>query len=88
MVKTADIIKDFCEEYDLGFYNDYSGRGMYGKLCVGIVCGDILGTLVKLCDYLNNFLEDGESLSDYIGTPKTDSLGLDCILYFPNIQMS
>ena len=88
MAKKADIIREFCEEYDLEFYEDYSGRCMYGRQCVGIICDDVIGVLLKLCDYLYNFIEDDESLEDYLGDPKSDSLGLNRILYFPKIQMN
>jgi hypothetical protein len=30
----------FAEENDLGFRSDYSGRGMFGKTCVGVTTDD------------------------------------------------
>ena len=36
-----DLVKTFCEDMNLQFYNNYSGRFMYGKTCVDIVCDDL-----------------------------------------------
>lgn len=51
---------------------DYSGRGMYGKTCMGVVFNP---TNVKQ--------EDLEYLR---GVGKIDSMGTDLIIYFPNIK--
>lgn len=56
----------------------YSGRGMYGKSCVGIVVSD-LSEVFKL----------GQELSEYhFPTLKSDSMGLDMIVYWPYLHLT
>lgn len=91
----AEIIKDFCDEYcdEYKYYADYSGRSMYGRCCVGIVCFNPLETLLSLCDYIcsnlksyNIELNDTEPITSVLGYPRTDNMGKDMILYFPKIK--
>lgn len=42
---SATLFRDVCDDYDISSRTDYSGRGMYGRNCVGIV-GDA-GDLVR-----------------------------------------
>lgn len=61
----------------------YSGRGMYGRSCVGVTLGrnsevTEFGLGVKLALALG---EDAEDLD-----PRTDSMGLGSIIYFPNVR--
>lgn len=86
MPDIADLIEAFCEDREnCVFYPDYSGRGMFGRLCVGIVIHDgVYGTLVQLCDFLH---EHGiEEVSSVLGSISSDSLGMDKILYFQGVQ--
>jgi hypothetical protein len=69
--KTAlQKLKRLAEENDWKFYSGYSGRGMYGKRCAGIVtdqpheCIAIAG----------------------IRGAKLDNMGLQYIVYWPNIE--
>ena len=83
----AEVIKNFCEDYDYTFYSDYSGRCMYGRHCVGIVCDNTLGALLELADYIKDNYEDEYSYTELLGSPCMDSLGLSNILYFPKIEV-
>lgn len=61
----------------------YSGRGMYGSKCVGVRLGrnsefTEFGLGVKLALALG---EDADDLN-----PRTDSMGLGSIIYFPNVR--
>lgn len=77
-------VEDFCEQYDYEFRDDYSGRFMYGALCIGIVCDYPLEVLVGLCQYLS---DDGvEDFHEYLSGAKQDSMGLSSILYFPGLS--
>jgi hypothetical protein len=64
-------IKEVAEEGYRRFYQDYSGRGMFGRTCVGIVCPDPHKVIAEVG----------------IKGAKTDSMGLDSIVYWPNIKM-
>jgi len=54
------------------YYNNYSGRGMFGKLCVSIYC--------EVHEALDIISEVG------IKGAKTDSMGLGSVVYWPSIQ--
>jgi len=64
----------------------YSGRGMYGQSCLGIVPNtDTARYFMYLAQIL---ITDGqeEILDLLIGSPsREDSLGRDTIVYFPNL---
>ena len=84
----ADGIKKFVDEnpqYKL--YEGYSGRGMFGRKCLGVVVshGDsFMEFLMNLTRYLEqNDIEDTNL--DLEGV-SYDDLGLDTIVYFVNIR--
>lgn len=82
----AELIREFCDEVeDVEVYENYSGRGMFGRTCIGIqISGNSLEIIVKLCDYLR---DNGiSSVDDALGTVCQDSLGLDMIVYFPFVS--
>lgn len=53
IIKDAvDNLNSYSDEPDVRFRNDYSGRGMYGRQCVGIVgteseCMRVIGQVIK-----------------------------------------
>ncbi len=70
----------------------YSGRGMYGKSCVGVTCGRTeafsLGVKVGMCLAANeDENEDAESSVEALADlwVQTDSMGHDMIVYFPGV---
>lgn len=80
----ASLIQVFCDETDgYEFYNNYSGRFMFGKKCVGIVCDDTSTVMVDLSQYL--FEHSVTDVRDALGTICYDNLGLQYIVYFPSI---
>jgi hypothetical protein len=77
----------------------YSGRGMYGANCLGIDV-DRYSSIHRLAgivmEYIaDSFTDDGDNAADArellldaaeaFNNAKTDSMGLDSIIYFPNI---
>lgn len=60
----ANLVEAFCSESDnYEFYNNYSGRFMFGRTCVGIVCDDTSTVMVDLSQYLIEFgIEDVTSV--------------------------
>ena len=66
---------------DGSVYEDYSGRGMYGKSCMGITVDNLERSIFRIgresCDF--DFCEQLENF-------RTDNLGRDYIIYFPKIQ--
>lgn len=72
------------EQYSL--YENYSGRGMFGRTCLGVIVqqnDSFIEFLMNLTKYMdNNKVED----TDFSLEGATyDNLGLDTIVYFPNI---
>lgn len=78
-----DEFQALCEEHGVGEHANYSGRGMFGEVCVGAY-GDT-GSLAA-------FLADAPQLTDGDRTPwrrpSSDSLGLDIVWYWPGIQVA
>jgi len=67
----------------------YSGRGMCGKECLGVVIrANVISFIVEIVRHIYNCSPDyiGESIFDQIKSAKTDSMGLDTIVYFTNVE--
>ena len=82
-VLTADQIDDMHEAahtVDGEIYPDYSGRGMFGDECVGVVLKDEgdLFTFARLLD---------DELAELLGNPRWDSMGLREIAYWPKVTV-
>lgn len=58
---------------------NYSGRGMYGETCLGVVISDssIFDLMFDVYD------ETGYRLPD----PHTDAMGMDTIYYWPGLKV-
>ena len=80
-----DVIKNFCEDNGYDLREDYSGRGMFGRSCIGIV-GDFnpLHLVLCLADVLRD--EEFDNAEDILGRPCQDSMGLSTIVYFPSLN--
>lgn len=84
MTLTPDQFKDFetlVYDIDGEIYEDYSGRGMFGKSCLGITVENLEKSLFKLGkESLNyDFYQELEWF-------RTDNMGRSYIIYFPKIQ--
>lgn len=83
-MSVKERIERFAEEYGYSFRDDYSGRFMFGKRCIGVSGkGDLK---MDLFEFLVN---DGLSVSrarQIINSASTDDMGLGMIIYFPRIQ--
>ena len=78
-VLTADQIDDMHEAahtVDGEIYPDYSGRGMFGDECVGVVLKDE-GDLFR---FAWNLPDD---FAELLGNPEWDNMGLREIAYWP-----
>ena len=89
-MKVADLIREFCDENSekYSIYEGYSGRGMYGRRCLGIVVKhgySYMDMLMKLTQYLDKIGYDDEKLA-FEGL-SVDELGVDTIVYFPKIEI-
>lgn len=79
---------------DVDFRTHYSGRGMYGRNCIGITgsdrqCNQVIGDAVKLAaeDYVDETIDRDEfnDLVDTLMKSSQDNMGLDMIVYWPSV---
>lgn len=86
------LTKTHNEYVDFNIRYDYSGRGMYGKSCIGIVAdhSDLIpaamflyAAFVLTCN--ENEVEDYE-LGNLLLNVATDGMGRQGILYFPDLS--
>jgi citrate lyase alpha subunit len=76
-------IENAVEEY--GEIQAYSGRAMYGSMCLGIVTSNVTECLLLLARNLMD-MEERDLLSVLINaTSRMDNMGRDLIVYFPSI---
>jgi hypothetical protein len=69
-------------------YRSYSGRCMYGDRCLGITCDNAVKCVAEICWAINDNveeLEEAQELIEFLIDARSDSMGLDSIVYFPNI---
>jgi hypothetical protein len=82
-----EAIMEFVEgrdEYEL--YEGYSGRGMFGARCLGVIVRgncSYMEFLLHLTRYMCDNDVDDDTLE--LEGVSVDSLGLDTIVYFPRI---
>ena len=69
----------------------YSGRGMYGDRCVGIVCGNPARTMFRLGQLLGSSAHTAAQITpgqvDAFSYPQQDSMGLSTIVYFSQLSV-
>lgn len=83
------FIREFCEDQELDYREDYSGICMFGSRCIGIICDNPLSTLSALFAYIvdNDDSISGGEVEDALGKPEEDDMGMRSILYFPKLRM-
>ena len=72
------------EQYEL--YEGYSGRGMFGRKCLGVVVKQgcsFMDFIINLTRYMDD--NDVEDADFKLEGAAYDNLGLDTVVYFPNI---
>lgn len=87
MMTVKEAIENFVNENEqYSLYENYSGRCMFGRTCLGVVVrqnDSFMDFLMKLTKYMdNNEVEDTDFSLEGVSY---DALGLDTIVYFPNI---
>ena len=76
-----ELLEEIGQEVEGSVRTDYSGRGMYGDSCVGIVASDLL----ELGAAISRLVEDEELRDELISNSRTDSMGYDTIAYWPRV---
>lgn len=86
-MSVEESIRNFVDENEgYEIYGNYSGRGMFGRTCLGVVVKQgysFMDFLMKLTKYMDdNGIEDTDFSLEGVSY---DALGLDAIVYFPNV---
>lgn len=68
-----EIIEEVADLVDGKVYENYSGRGMYGRNCMGIVCEETL-----------ECVEEAAAMG--LRGAQVDSMGLSSIVYWPRLE--
>lgn len=90
-------IEQICEDNEVRLYNGYSGRGMYGSTCFGITgshrdCTAVIADIITA--YVEEIINNSENTT-IVDLPhfirdimnyRQDNMGVDIILYWPNIK--
>jgi len=82
-------IEDFeilCYDLDVEPRFGYSGRGMYGSTCVGVVCDDPIEFAVRFGNELCERDLGDYSIEDWARVA-VDQMGLQTIVYWPRINL-
>lgn len=82
-INELDVLDD-----EIEVRTDYSGRGMYGKECIGFVTKEYSTFLMALTVVLINSMRyaslDNTIEWSELTDVRTDSMGLSTIVYFPD----
>lgn len=80
----ARVMEEIAAELGGHVNPHYSGRGMYGETCPAIIIPSEASSLMLLGAYLADLvgMDDG---GDMIRRARTDSMGLDTVVYFPGV---
>ncbi len=79
---TFERLKTIIEAADVGTPRSYSGRGMYGKYCIGVSVDDVSEALAAMTEFCDDTSEAASILRSY----RSDSMGRRVIVYWPNIK--
>lgn len=87
MNNIENLIEEFCDYEGHLYYPHYSGRGMYGRTCVGIVTFQSpIKIVTALFRHLIDEGMDADVIEDLLSDAKSDNMGKDIIVYFPSIE--
>lgn len=80
---------EYCGEHDVRVYRDYSGRGMYGETCFGLVghVRQITKVLMALVGEAAANGDDTVPLFEMVDRTRTDDMGRATIVYFPGYEI-
>jgi hypothetical protein len=92
----SNALRKTIEDDGATLYHNYSGRAMFGESCVGLVHSDstyCVSMVMSHVHQLNNKniqsdvdVEDISSLIKVVSQARIDNMGLDYIIYYPDVQ--
>jgi hypothetical protein len=84
---TESDAKDIADMIEAELYTDYSGRAMYGETCIGFVFDRYAETSELDLAFAAADVLGLEEARDAFTRSRSDSMGLDSIVYFPGLQL-
>ena len=86
-MSTQELLEAACHDHSIVvFHNNYSGRGMFGRTCVGIV-GSMSDCMCVIASVIKEAASDRDISLDYTVDTlldfSQDSMGRDVILFWP-----
>lgn len=75
-----EIIEDAIGYFDDAEMDSYSGRGMFGRQCLGITFNS-MGDAFRFA-----LLLDDEDLTLMLSAPRFDNMGLGIVIYWPDVE--
>jgi len=99
-----ELVQEMAQEAGIGIDEDdysgdetghvylrYSGRGMYGRECLGVVGGlsDLIKFVIAVYDDWRSYPENWPKgfIPGQLDSPVTDSMGRESIYYWPAIRV-
>jgi len=84
-----DLIREIVGRIDpdARVINDYSGRAMYGRTCVGLIADNALSTFGRLLASLNGRKRNDIAAVLVQSEVRTDDMGLSEIAYWPSVTV-
>jgi hypothetical protein len=76
------IIQDILTANEIDCY-PYSGRCMYGEKCLGVTVNNIMKVFAALIESADD--DNKYEIAHCVERARWDSMGLDMVVYFPNI---
>ena len=75
------------EDLEINAYISYSGRGMYGKQCVGVTgdIGDVIRFILEVVPAIDDYAADGTYREEWFNV-RSDDFGRDTIFYWPGVR--
>lgn len=80
-----EVLQDAAHEEDVELRTGYSGRGMYGEKCVGVVAGSVSEVIRFLFAVRNSDDDLARMLLDE--AMFEDSMGFNGIYYWPGVSV-
>lgn len=84
-----EMFENLADDWSLELREDYSGRGMYGQTCPGLVGGmsNFCGFLVDISIRLSESVFGADPAFELADHVATDNMGWDTIFYFPGLEL-
>lgn len=87
MMTVEEAIRNYVDENDqYKLYEGYSGRCMFGRKCLGVVVKQgysFMDFIINLTRYMDSY--DVDDIDFKLEGATYDNLGLNTVVYFPNI---